>query len=175
MLAVFHWPLRPCVPLLGLGAESAVPHQVPWPLNGTDLSLAVRALHCCAGFFLAAVQGTTLLQRVASLCSDFHCCRAWAAVCRLRSCCMQAYFLHSMWNIVPRPRIEPLSPTWVGGFWPLDHREVPKSLVPSLTVGPSLPPPHSTTHPCMCLNLDICLNTGTPPRQCSALRDHWVQ
>lgn len=45
----------------------------------TDLSLAVRALHCCAGFFLAAVQGTTLyLQRVASLCSDFHCCRARA-------------------------------------------------------------------------------------------------
>ena len=27
------WPLIPGVPLLGLGAESAMPHQVSWPLN----------------------------------------------------------------------------------------------------------------------------------------------
>ena len=57
------WPLIPCVPLLGLGAESAMPHQVPWPF--TDLFLAVQGLHCCAGFSLVAMQGTTLcLQHV---------------------------------------------------------------------------------------------------------------
>ena len=87
------------------------------------------ALH---GFPLAVVsRGYPSLFAQASPCSGFSCCRAQAlgvlasvvAERRPSSYRTQAQLLYAMWDL-PRPGIEPVSPTVVS--YPLCHREGPE-------------------------------------------------
>ena len=95
-------------------------------------------LHCCMWAFSSCGQWGLLYVAVcgASHYGGFSCCKGWAlgmqasvvAACRpqstrasvvvacgLSSCGARAQLPHSMW-VLHGPGIEPMSPTWAGGF-----------------------------------------------------------
>ena len=91
-------------------------------IENSDFFLAALGLRCCMralsscgqwGLLFIAVHG--LLIVVASHCSGFSCCGAWAlgawasvvVACRLSSCGARAYLLHGMWDL-PGPGLEKL-------------------------------------------------------------------
>ena len=100
-------------------------------VHGLPLVVASRgySLLRCAGFSL---QWLLLLRGVGSRCAGFSSCSLQAPERRLSSCGIRAQLLCGMWDL-PRPGLEPMSPSLAGGFL--------------TTVPPGKPPPFPFSYP----------------------------
>ena len=122
-------------PMMKVKSESEVTQSCPTLSDPMDCSLpgsSVRGIcqarvlewspspspHCCLQAFSSCSEQGLLSGCGAqtSHCSGFYCCGAPAPEPRLGGCGTQAELLCGMWDL-PRPGIEPVSPTLTGRFF----------------------------------------------------------
>ena len=80
-----------------------------------NLFIYLHFIYVCVGFSLRRAGATLRCDAGASHCGAFSCCGARALEHRLSSSGTWASLLRGMWDL-PRPGLEPVSPTLAGGF-----------------------------------------------------------